>query len=96
MIVGAYVLELRLSNVNSLKQKRSQIKSLLARLRREFNVAVSETSHNDLWQWQLAQISLVAVSNNRTVVEGVLRQAVLWVEIHRPDMFVVSVDIDWR
>ena len=73
MIVGAYVLELRLSNVNSLKQKRSQIKSLLTRLRREFNVAVSETSHNDLWQWQLAQISLVAVSNNRTVVEGVLR-----------------------
>ena len=94
MIVGACVLELRLSNVRSLKQKRSQIKSLLARLRREFNLAVSETSHNDLWQ--AAQISLVAVSNNRTVVEGVLRKAVIWVEINRPDMFVVSADIEWR
>ncbi|HJO91744.1 MAG TPA: DUF503 domain-containing protein, partial [Anaerolineales bacterium] len=80
MIVGACVLELRLSNVSSLKQKRSQIKYLLARLRREFNVAVSETSHNDFWQ--SAQISMVAVSNNRTVVEDVLRKAVIWVEIN--------------
>ena len=39
---------------------------------------------------------MVAVSNNRTVVEDVLRKAVIWVEINRPDMFVVSADIEWR
>ena len=36
---------------------------------------------------------LVAVSNNRTVVASV---AVTWVEINRPDIFVVSADIEWR
>jgi hypothetical protein len=39
---------------------------------------------------------LVAVSNNRTIVAGVLRKVVTWVEINRPDIFVVSADIEWR
>ncbi|HAJ05290.1 MAG TPA: DUF503 domain-containing protein [Chloroflexi bacterium] len=94
MIVGSYVIELYLEKNISLKQKRSQIKSLLTRLNREFNIAVSETDHHD--KWQSAQISIVTISNSRSVVESILRKTVRWIEKYRPDILVVSVELEWR
>tara|TARA_B100000700_G_scaffold2224_3_gene2695 strand:+ start:952 stop:1236 length:285 start_codon:yes stop_codon:yes gene_type:complete len=94
MIVGSYVIELYLEKNISLKQKRSQIKSLLARLNRQFNIAVSETDHHD--KWQSAQISIVTISNSRSVVESILRKTVRWIEKYRPDILVVSVELEWR
>ena len=94
MIIGACVIELRLPAAGSLKQKRGQLRSLLARLRREFNLAVAESDHNDVWQ--SAQIAVVAVSNEQVAAEKVLRRAVLWIETHRPDLDVVAAEIEWR
>ena len=94
MIIGACVIELRLPAARSLKQKRGQLQSLLTRLRREFNLAVAEIGHNDVWQ--SAQIAMVAVSNERAAAEKVLRRAVLWIEKHRPDLDVVAAEIEWR
>lgn len=94
MIIGACVIEMRLPSARSLKQKRGQLRSLLARLQREFNLAVSESGHNNLWQ--SAQIAMVAVSNEQAVAEQVLRRAVLWIEKHRPDLDVVAAEIEWR
>ena len=74
MIIGACVIELRLPAVCSLKQKRGQLRSLLARLQREFNLAVAESGYNDVWQ--SAQIAIVAVSNEQATVEKALRRAV--------------------
>ena len=85
---------MRLPSARSLKQKRGQLKSLLARLQREFNLAVSESGHNNLWQ--SAQIAMVAVSNEQAVAEQVLRRAVLWIEKNRPDLEVVAAEIEWR
>ncbi|HJO33966.1 MAG TPA: DUF503 domain-containing protein [Anaerolineales bacterium] len=94
MIIGACVIELRLPAARSLKQKRGQLQSLLTRLRREFNLAVAEIGHNDVWQ--SAQIAMVAVSNERAAAEKALRRAVLWIEKHRPDLDVVAAEIEWR
>ena len=93
MIIGACIIELRLPASRSLKHKRGQLLPLLARLRREFNVAVAESGHNDVWQ--SAQIAVVAVSNEQAAAEKILRRAVLWTEKHRPDLDVVAVDIEW-
>ena len=94
MKIGACIIEMRLPSARSLKQKRGQLKSLLARLQREFNLAVSESGHNNLWQ--SAQIAMVAVSNEQAVAEQVLRRAVLWIERNRPDLEVVAAEIEWR
>ena len=93
MIIAACVVELRLPSVRSLKEKRGQVRSLLTRLRKQFNLAVSETGYNDVWQ--SAQITIVAVSNEKSAVEKVLRRAVLWTEKHRPDLDVVAAEIQW-
>jgi len=59
MHVVACVITFQLFGVDSLKSKRSLIKSLLKRLQNQFNVAVAEVDCHDVWQ--TAVIALVAV-----------------------------------
>lgn len=64
--------ELHLEGCRSLKDKRHILRSLKDRLRRQFNVSVAETDHNDLWQ--RAELTVCVVSNERTHAADVLRQ----------------------
>jgi uncharacterized protein YlxP (DUF503 family) len=90
MIIGVCTIELYLPGNGSLKEKRSTLKPLLLRLRKEFNLATAEVDHHDLWQ--SAQIVLVTVSNDAGRVQKLLECAVHWIENHRPDLNVV----DWQ
>ena len=73
MIVGVIVWELHLPASQSLKDKRSVLKSLKDRLHQRFNVSVAETAHQDLWQ--RAEITAAVVSTDRHHAESVLREA---------------------
>lgn len=78
MIIGIRSWELHLEGCLSLKDKRSVLKPLTAALRRQFNVSVAETGHQDLWQ--RAEIACAVVGSARTVVEETLRSADRMVE----------------
>ena len=65
--------ELHLEGCQSLKEKRSDVKPLTSALRRELNLSVAETGHQDLWQ--RAEIACAAVGSDRVVVEETLRAA---------------------
>ena len=91
MVIGACSIELRIPGNRSLKGKRSALKPLLTRLRREFNVATAEVGYNDMWQ--TAEVALVTVANNDPgYVDRFLEKVVEWVRTHRPDLQVV----DWH
>ena len=90
MIIGACTVDLHLPGNGSLKGKRSALKPLLFRLRKEFNLATAEVDYHDVWQ--SAQIALVAVSTAAGHVHGLLERAVQWIEKYRPDLSVV----DWQ
>lgn len=90
MVIGACAIQLHLPGNGSLKGKRSILKPLLHRLRREFELAAAEVGNNDVWQ--SAEIALVAVANEAGHVHAVLERAVHWIETHRPDVQVV----DWQ
>lgn len=90
MIIGACTVELYLPGNGSLKGKRSLLKPLLLRLRKEFNLATAEVDYHDVWQ--SAQIALVSVSTDAGHVQGLLERAVRWIEKQRPDLNVV----DWQ
>lgn len=90
MIVGACTVDLHLPGNGSLKGKRSILKPLLLRLRKEFNLATAEVAYHDVWQ--SAQIALVSVSNDAGYVQGLLERAVRWIENQRLDIDVV----DWQ
>lgn len=94
MIIGACRLHLYLPGCTSLKAKRSRIKPLLARLPREFNVAVAEVGLQDVWQ--SAEIAVVLVANDTARVQSQLEQVTHWVETHWPDLTVVTSQLELR
>ncbi len=93
MILGIRAWELRLEGCGSLKDKRSRIRPLTAALRREFNVSVAETGHQDAWQ--RAEIACAAVGSVRHVVEETLRSADRMVE-EADGVRIVDTLTEWR
>jgi hypothetical protein len=92
MVIGVCTLELNIPSATSLKDKRQVIKSVIARLRNEFNVSVAEVDRLD--SWQSAIVAVVAVSGDREYAHGLLSRVVLWVERSRLDCDLVDYEIE--
>jgi len=88
MVIVAATIELDLSGVGSLKEKRSILKSLIARLHRVFNVAVAEVALHDVWQ--SASLGVAVVSTSAAHGEAVLESVLRWIEHNRPDLDIVD------
>lgn len=69
-MVALLTLELRIEGAHSLKDKRQVLRSLKDRLRAQFNVAVAELDHTDLWQ--RATVGVVSVSDSRAYLDGLM------------------------
>ncbi len=80
MPIAYLTLELRIEAAHSLKDKRHVVRSVKDRLRNAFNVSVAEIEVTDLWQ--RATIGVVAISDSRDYLEGLMRNvesdAVKW------------------
>jgi len=92
MIIGACELHLYLPEVTSLKEKRSVLKSLLARLHNKFNVATAEVDHNDVWQ--SAVIGIVMVTNSTHYASQVLGRVIGWIEDNYPQVIITEQSIE--
>jgi uncharacterized protein YlxP (DUF503 family) len=92
MVIGACTVELHLPGNGSLKGKRRVLKPILARLRREFNLATAEVAHQDVWQ--SAQVALVTVANDPGRVHAVIERAIRWIETYHPEVQVVDWEIE--
>jgi uncharacterized protein YlxP (DUF503 family) len=75
-----------------LKEKRQVIRSLMERLRRQFNVAVAEVEEQDAWQ--TAVIGLAVVSNEAGHAARQLDRIVEAIEQSRLDAEVVDRQMD--
>ena len=92
MTIGACTIELRLFGPASLKDKRSVLKPILARLRQEFGVSAAEVNLNDAWG--AAVIGLAVVSNDASHAHSILEKCVDWIERERLDVELVTYDIE--
>jgi uncharacterized protein len=72
MPVGLLTLELHIPDAQSLKDKRQVLRSLKDKLRREFNVAVAELDHQDVWQRSI--VGVVTLSNEERHVQESLQK----------------------
>ena len=63
MVVGTLTINLQVPSSTSLKDKRQVVRSLTARLRQTFNVAVAEVGDLDLWQSSIIGIACVSASS---------------------------------
>ena len=92
MFIGSLRLELRLAACHTLKEKRSIVKSVIARLRNEFNVAVAEVAAQD--RWQTAVLGIVCVSGDQRYAQQQLQAVMEWIERNRPDVDIVDREIE--
>ncbi|MBC8160300.1 MAG: DUF503 domain-containing protein [Roseiflexaceae bacterium] len=92
MVIAALRLNLHLPNVHSLKEKRSIVKSIVQRLRNEFNVSTAEVDGQDLHQ--RAVIGVACVSGSDAYAHGLLESVLRWVEENRPDVTILDGDIE--
>ncbi len=73
MVIGVAVWQLEVIGCQSLKEKRSVVKSLKAKLHDRFNVSVAETAHHDLWQ--RAELTACVVATDGRQADSVLESA---------------------
>jgi hypothetical protein len=78
IIVGSLRVELYLSDCQSLKDRRSVLRSLMDRLRNKFHVAVAELSQQPKWQY--AEIGIACVSNSEGHVREMLQNILRFIE----------------
>jgi uncharacterized protein len=93
VVVGLCTIILRLPGNDSLKGKRSVLKSTMAHVRKEFNVSIAEVGSQD--DWQQATLGMAAVSSDQAYAHGLLERAVQWIEEKRPDVEMVDYQIEW-
>lgn len=94
MHVATCQIKLGLEGVQSLKEKRRIIKSIISRLSNEFNIAIAEVDLNDVWQ--SAMIGVATVGNDTRVLHSVMENIISWIERNRPDVILVNYTIEFR
>ncbi len=78
MTVGILTLVLFIPGSDSLKAKRFVLHSLKARVRNNFNVAVTQVADED--KWQKATLAVVGVERDRRNLESSLSKIINFVE----------------
>ncbi|TRZ95742.1 MAG: DUF503 domain-containing protein [Dehalococcoidia bacterium] len=92
MTTGVCKIRLHLPGSQSLKGKRRIIKSIISRLRNQFNISVAEVDDQDLWQ--LATLSIACVSNHNKHVDEILSKALNFITQNYPEIEVVDHEIE--
>jgi len=92
VIVGVARITLTLPAAQSLKDKRSVIKSLLARLQNRFNVSASEVEAQD--RWGIAVVGLTCASTSAGHADEMLAAAIRFVEANGADYYVSDVQTE--
>ena len=92
MALGLLTLELHLPLAESLKDKRSVVKPLLARLRHEFNVSVCESEARD--EWTRLVVEVACVSQNSKAAHTLLQTVANHVEDWRLDAELLDYTIE--
>ena len=91
-VIAALVdVDLHIPQANSLKAKRSVVKSLIAALQNDLKVSVAEVGHQDLWQRCRLGVAIAAGSEvgARKVAQSV--EKIVWRE---PRVEIVSFAVD--
>lgn len=92
MVVGVCTLELEIPSSHSLKDKRHVVKSVVTRVRRDFNVSIAEVDALDAWQF--ATLGIVCVSADRDYAHGLLEKVIDAIERSRLDAVIADYTIE--
>lgn len=78
MVVGILSVTMYIGGMTSLKDKRSVIKSLLAKVRAKFNVSAAETGRQD--EWNNCEMGFSCVTNESAHADSMLSNVLRFIE----------------
>jgi len=74
MVIGTGKIKFRLFDTDSLKGKRKIVKSLIQRIRNNFNISVAETDFNNSHEW--LELGFAITGNDSRVVNSKLDKVI--------------------
>lgn len=92
MTIGFVRIELLIYDVQSLKEKRSVVKSIRTKLMQRYNVAVSETGFTNTWQ--RTELGIVTISKEKTICERELQRALALIDSY-PEVERTITEFEW-
>jgi uncharacterized protein YlxP (DUF503 family) len=92
MVIGTARITLFLPENYSLKDKRLDVRSLLARIANEFRVSAAEVGHLD--SWTHAVIGVACVSNEARHANEVIDKVVNFIEANLPEGGIEDYEIE--
>ncbi len=92
VIIGACKITIHIPQSRSLKDKRQVVKSIIAKVRNQFDVAVAEV--DGLGRWQVASLGIACVSNSGMHAQEVLERVVDFIQQSRLDAEVTEYRIE--
>ncbi len=78
MVIGSAQIVLYAEWVNSLKEKRMELKKIIERCKNRFNISIAETGSND--KHRTMEIGFACVSNDAAVVNSVMENVIDYIE----------------
>lgn len=92
MVVGVVRLHLQLHASFSLKEKRSTLKSVLARMRQRFPVSAAEVDLQDNWSQSIIGLSMVGASKQgMQAIFDKLENEIL----RQGEIDILASDVEW-
>ncbi|MFA9558040.1 DUF503 domain-containing protein [Evansella sp. AB-rgal1] len=91
-MIGSIVVEAIVYDPQSLKEKRSVLKSVITRIRQRYNVSIVESDFQDVWQ--RTEWSIISVGTAKTQAEKELQKALAIIDNH-PNLEITNVSWEW-
>jgi uncharacterized protein YlxP (DUF503 family) len=92
MSLGLLTLHIYIPGCQSLKEKRSRLRPIIARLHREFNVSVAEIDRLDMWNETVIACALVSNDNGHT--QRSLQKIANWLEKNCRDVDLIGEQLE--
>ncbi len=92
MIVGTARITIYLPENYSLKDKRQDVKSLLARISNQFHIAASEVADHELWE--IATIGVACVSTDARHANEIISKVVNWIDANLQEGHIQDYEIE--
>ncbi len=92
MVIGACKITLAIPMATSLKDKRTVVKGLLARVQQQFGISAAEVDDNDVINH--AVLGFAVVSNSAAIANSVLDKVVDFIEQHQGSAELLDDDIE--
>jgi uncharacterized protein YlxP (DUF503 family) len=92
MNIGVCKIKLHIPGNQSLKDKRRVVKSIIPKLRNQYNISIAEVDDQDLWQ--LATLGISCVSNNGKHIDETITNIINFIGQNYPELEIISQETE--